>query len=69
MERIHWAWTTVQYRADVNSELVKNLTVEKTANVLIVQLLNTDSHISTHIIYRSEQYGLQSKGYLKCLTM
>jgi hypothetical protein len=53
MERIHLAWSRVQYGADVNCELVKNLTVEVMGNFLIRWLLKTDSHIITQVMYRS----------------
>lgn len=55
MEAIHLAWSRVQYRAAVNSELriVNNLNIEETVNFLIRPLLKTDAHIITHVMYRS----------------
>jgi hypothetical protein len=52
MEGIHLAWSRVQYRAVVNSELrvVNTLNIEQTLNFLISQLLKTDSHIITHVL-------------------
>jgi len=35
----------------------------------ISRLLNTDTHIITHVIYRSWPYGQHSRRYLKCLTL
>ena len=49
MKGIHLVWTRVRYRAVVNSESVKTLTVEKTGNFLIRRLLKmtfTQSHTS-----------------------
>ena len=69
MKWIHLAWTRVHYHTVVNSELFKTLTIEKKGNFFIRQLLKTDSHIMTHVVYRSRQYGLHSRCYLKYLTV
>jgi len=34
MEEIHWSWTTVQYRAAVNSELMNTLDRRKEGEFL-----------------------------------
>ena len=52
------------YHAVLNSELANTLNVEKTGNFLIRRLLQTYSHIITHVMYRSEKYGLHSRHYL-----
>jgi len=64
MEGIYWAWTRVQYRAVLISELANTLYVEKTGNFLICQLLKSYSYIMTRLMYRSEQYWLYSRQYL-----
>ena len=66
---IHLVCARVQYGVAVNCELIKNLTLQKTGNFLIRQLLKTDCHIITHVMYRKKQYGLYSRCYLKYLTV
>jgi len=61
--------TRVQYRAVVNSVLVTTPTVEKTGNFLIRRLFITYSYIITQVMYLSEQIGLNSRSYPKCLTV
>jgi len=61
--------TRVQYRAVVNSVLVTTPTVEKTGNFLIRRLFKTYSYIITQVMYLSEQIGLNSRSYPKCLTV
>jgi hypothetical protein len=53
MEGIHLVCARVQYWVVVNSELVKSLTIEETGNFLTSRVLETDTHIITHVIYRT----------------
>jgi len=69
MEEIHLICAMVQYWAVVNCEFVKSRTIEVTGNFLICRLLKTDTHIITHVMNRSELYGLHSRRHLKCLTV